>query len=73
LVLHSEADEICPSQDGEAIAAAAPQGSILKVAGGDHLNLWNDPASGPAVAQACASFLRKFVSSTPQDRDPTLS
>ena len=59
LVIHAGADEICPIGDGESIAAAAPLGSLLRVPGGDHLGLWNNPETRTIVAEACGAFLRQ--------------
>ena len=70
LVLHAEGDEICPIEDGETIAAAAPKGSILRIPGGDHLNLWNNPASSAAMVEACGSFLRAVAEPANQGREP---
>lgn len=65
LVIHTEEDEICPIQDGESIAAAAPKGLMLRVVGGDHLGLWTNPTTSPIVAEACGKFLRQFQRSCP--------
>lgn len=40
LVIHGDADAICPLDDGRAIAQAAPQGELLIVEGGRHNDLW---------------------------------
>jgi len=40
LVIHGDADAICPLEDGRAIAAAAPGGQLLIVEGGRHNDLW---------------------------------
>lgn len=57
MVLHGEADPLCPFEDGRAIAAAAPDGRLVPVAGGDHATLWVDPRFLPIVRDASLAFL----------------
>ena len=57
LVLHGTADPISPFEDGQAIAAAAPNGRFAEIAGGGHSGMWVDPATAPACEEAVATFL----------------
>jgi pimeloyl-ACP methyl ester carboxylesterase len=66
LVLHGESDEICPVQDGESIAAAAPKGRAVRIAGGDHLGLWSNPSTATVAAEACGLFLQQIPRGTPE-------
>jgi pimeloyl-ACP methyl ester carboxylesterase len=50
LVLHGECDEICPIEDGRAIAAAAAMGELAVVAQGTHNDLWTHHGAECAVA-----------------------
>ena len=60
LVLHGTEDEVCPVQDGRAIAAAVPGGraKIVEVAGASHNNLWTDERFIPVCAGAVAEFVK---------------
>jgi pimeloyl-ACP methyl ester carboxylesterase len=40
LVIHGDVDPVCPVEDGRAIAAAAPRGRFVGIAGAAHNNLW---------------------------------
>lgn len=42
LVLHGTDDEVCPIEDGRAIARAVKQGEIVEIAGGRHNDLWTE-------------------------------
>lgn len=57
LVIHGTDDEVCPIEDGRAIAAAAPAGRIVEIAGGRHNDLWTEPAN----AERCADAVRRFL------------
>lgn len=59
LVVHGDADAICPMEDGEAIAAAAPRGEMVRIAGGTHDGLWVDESTRERVAEVVRSFLEK--------------
>lgn len=56
LVIHGEADDICPVADGREIAAAA-KGEFVAVPGAGHSGLWTDPR----VAPACEAAIRAFA------------
>lgn len=60
LVIHGEADDICPPADGLAIAAAATRGSFTPIPAAGHYGLWTDPA----LAAACDAALRRFLTDT---------
>ncbi len=57
LVLHGEADLICPPADGQAVAAAAKRGRFVAVAGAAHLDLWTNPASRTVCVWAAGAFI----------------
>lgn len=58
LVIHGDADIVCPVADGQEIAAAASQGSICIIPGGGHHGLWTSSASQPLVFEAVRAFLQ---------------
>lgn len=58
LVIHGSEDEICPIEDGRAIAEAAPQGRLVEVAGAAHLDLWSEEHALRTSTDAVRSFLR---------------
>ncbi len=71
LVVHGTQDEVCPFEDGVAIAAAAPKGRLLEVAGAGHLDLWTDER----FSAVCGRAVREFVQKASRDlgigsRDP---
>ncbi len=57
LVLHGEHDEISPLEDGQEIAAAAPDGQLAVIENGDHNGLWTE--DGPR--EQCERVVRKFL------------
>jgi pimeloyl-ACP methyl ester carboxylesterase len=57
LVLHGDADLVCPVADGSEIAAARPGARLVIVPDGGHLDLFTDARFLPTVAAAVASFL----------------
>lgn len=59
LVLHGEEDEVCPLEDGRAIAAAASRGTFVPIPGGRHHGLWTDPALADVCAARVEAFLRQ--------------
>lgn len=59
LVLHGASDDICPIIDGEAIAHAAPRGTLVRIDGGGHQGLWTDPTHSAMCAAAAADVLRR--------------
>lgn len=60
LVLQGAADQVCPIADGRAIAAAAPQGAMIEVADGGHLDLWTKPE----CAEQCESHVAAAFAGT---------
>ena len=59
LILQGERDEVCPIQDGEAIAAAAGEhGHLARLANIGHNDVW-----APDQAAATATHVRRFVES----------
>lgn len=59
LVLHGELDGVCPPADGEAIAAAAPNGEFVRLPAADHLTVWSDPGSRTLALAAVRGFLER--------------
>ncbi|HRQ71391.1 MAG TPA: alpha/beta fold hydrolase, partial [Phycisphaerales bacterium] len=57
LVLHGSDDEVCPIEDGLAIAAAAPNGRIVEVGGGRHNSLWVEEAHRAQAETAVRAFV----------------
>ncbi|MFG0284070.1 MAG: alpha/beta fold hydrolase [Phycisphaerales bacterium JB039] len=59
LVIHGTGDEISPIADGEAIARAARQGSLIAIEGAGHRDLWSDEHRSMtvrAIREALASI-----------------
>lgn len=65
LVLHGTDDEVCPIEDGRAIAAAAPtlphhpHGRIVEIDGGRHNSLWTDERHRARAEAAVREFVGK--------------
>lgn len=59
LVIHGERDEICPIEDGRAIADAA-SGEFAMIEGGGHNSLWTDAATLARCESAVLPFLARF-------------
>lgn len=57
LVIHGEADEVCPVDDGGRIAASCAYGDIEVIPGAGHHGLWTDDAS----ASRCEDAVRRFL------------
>lgn len=58
LVLHGDADTMCPIYDGIAIADAAHNGTCMTIPGGGHNDLWTDPNHEAACTLHVGTFLR---------------
>lgn len=59
VILHSVDDEVCPIDDGRAIALAAGDRSTLhEVRGCSHTGFWDDPARGEDAVKVIESVLR---------------
>jgi pimeloyl-ACP methyl ester carboxylesterase len=71
LVLHGTIDEVCPIEDGRAIAGAAPRGRIVEVAGAGHTNLWTQEPFTSRCAEAARDFLRLIGAEAPAGADGT--
>jgi pimeloyl-ACP methyl ester carboxylesterase len=61
LVVHGEADEVCPVDDGRETAASAPNGSIAVIPGGRHNDLWTDGALANRCTKEIGSFLSRII------------
>jgi pimeloyl-ACP methyl ester carboxylesterase len=57
LVVHGEADQVCPVEDGTAIAAGAAAAKLAVIPGGGHRDLFTDPRFRPASEAAVKEFL----------------
>jgi len=64
LVLHGSDDNVCPIEDGQAIAQAASSGAIIEFEGGDHHSLWREPAWRAQCIEASEAFLVKCAQLT---------
>lgn len=58
LVIHGDADEVCPVEDGRAMAEAARDAQLIVVAGGGHNDLWTDERFSTKVAHAVSGFIQ---------------
>lgn len=56
LAIHGVEDSISPIEDGRAVAAAAPRGEMLEVAGAGHYSLWTGECAG-AVQESVRAFV----------------
>ncbi len=59
MVIHGTADEVCPVEDGRAIAGAVPgeRGEMVEVVGGGHNDLWGTKEYAERVGAAVERFL----------------
>jgi pimeloyl-ACP methyl ester carboxylesterase len=64
LVLHGDADTICPLSAGRAVAEAAPRGELAVIAGGTHNQLLG--ADHDAVHRALARFFARVADAGPR-------
>lgn len=72
LVIHGDADRVCPVGDGEQIAAAAPNGKLAVIGGGGHLDLFTDPKFSAQTEAAIREFVAGLGQApvTPQGSAP---
>jgi pimeloyl-ACP methyl ester carboxylesterase len=61
LVLHAPEDEMCPIEDGRAIAEATPDGRLEVVPGASHLTMWSEKPTSEAAAGAVRAFLSRLL------------
>ena len=64
LVAHGDADEVCPVEDGRAIAAAC-EGEMIVVPGGKHNDLWTEPRNAAVISARIADFIAARGSGSP--------
>ena len=57
LVLHGEFDTVCPLNDGQEIADAAPHGRLFVLPGAPHNGLWANPETKGALEREIGTFL----------------
>ncbi len=63
LVIHGTDDEVCPVEDGGAIAAGVPggRGRIAEIAGARHNDLWTEPVNAARCGEAVREFLEQLT------------
>lgn len=69
LVLHGAGDEVCPLDDGRAIADAAPHGRLIDIPDGRHNDLWTDPGLTVLSTAAVRAFLEALAHPAPLPAD----
>ena len=57
LVIHGDADELCPFEDGRAICDAAGDSKMAVIDGAGHNNLWTDEAMAAGCERAMVGFV----------------
>ncbi|HYE61902.1 MAG TPA: alpha/beta fold hydrolase [Phycisphaerales bacterium] len=67
LVLHGEADDVCPLEDGRRIATGAKRGRLVAIPGAGHHGLWTDDRTAVLCRQAVGEFVAGLA------RDTTLN
>lgn len=60
LVLHGAHDEVCPADDGRAIAHEAPHGLFIAIEGAHHNDLWTDDNFREQCAHAAQDFIKSL-------------
>jgi pimeloyl-ACP methyl ester carboxylesterase len=70
LILHGTLDEVCPVEDGRAIALAAPRGRLLEIPGAGHTNLWTQEPFAGICEEAARAFLRSIAAAAPAGTGP---
>ncbi|MBL8746530.1 MAG: alpha/beta hydrolase [Phycisphaerae bacterium] len=71
LVIHGTLDAICPHEDGQRIAAAAPRSLFISIEGAGHNDLWSIRKFTDQCAAAIQDFIRAVrPSSTTHARNP---
>lgn len=59
LVIHGDADELCPLEDGRAICNAAADSQMAVIDGAGHNNLWTDEGMAAACERAMVGFVER--------------
>lgn len=59
LLLHGDADTICPLDDSRAIAASAPSATLITIRGAGHNNLWTEEPWKTHAHEAVTAFLKE--------------
>lgn len=62
LILHGSDDEVCPIDDGRAIARAASRCMFIVIEGAHHNDLWTDDRFRPQCERAVQDFVHSIMS-----------
>ncbi len=65
LILHGDADPVCPIDDARRISSCAPNAKLVPIIGGGHNNLWTDEVYAHQMSQAIELFLAECSISPP--------
>lgn len=65
LVLHGEADRVCPLGDGRSISDAAPDGRLVALPGAGHNGLWASAETKAALEREIGAFLDRVLAARP--------
>lgn len=61
LILHGDHDPVCPMDDAEQIALAAPRSELVQIEGGGHNNLWTDEVFCTQMGKAIKPFVSGLI------------
>lgn len=65
LLIHGDDDPICPLEDAQAIAKAAPDARLVLIEGAGHKGLWVDPDMKSALEREVGAFLDALPATRP--------
>jgi len=60
LLIHGDADEVCPIEDSRAIREAARDARLVEIPGAGHNNVWTDAAHACVASDAVRGFLARM-------------
>lgn len=61
LIIHGDADPVCPNEDAEQVANAARNSELVYVQGGGHNNLWTDDIFREQMNETIGAFLKRSI------------